>query len=106
MMEILNKIYEELWGGETTPLIWTLISFLGIILISRRIGKLNQLKNRDKLLFAIDIILFPIMILLFHLISLNVAGSMDTHSISISLILLCITWFLNRFLKVVNFFPT
>ena len=70
MTEILKKIYSELWGGDTSLLIWTLVGFLLIVFISRRIGKLKELKNRDKLLFMIDIVLFPAMILLFHLISM------------------------------------
>ena len=97
MTEILKKIYSELWGGDTSLLIWTLVGFLFIVFISRRIGKLKELKNRDKLLFMIDIVLFPSMILLFYLISLNILES-DTYSISLSLTLLCLTWFFNRFL--------
>ena len=68
MTEIFRKIYNELWGTDTSLLIWILFAFLLIVLISRRIGKLNELKNRDKLLFMIDVILFPIMIILFHLV--------------------------------------
>ncbi len=100
MTEIFTKIYNELWGTDTSLLIWTLFGFLLIVLISRRIGKLKELKNRDKLLFMIDIALFPLMIILFHLISINILeDSTSIYSISISLSLLCFTWFLNRFLK-------
>ena len=69
MTEIFTKIYDELWGTDTSLLIWTLFGFLVIVFISRRIGKLKELKNRDKLLLMIDIVLFPIMIVLFHFIS-------------------------------------
>ena len=62
MTEIFTKIYNELWGTDTSLLIWILFGFLLIVFISRRIGKLKELKNRDKLLFMIDAILFPVMI--------------------------------------------
>ena len=94
MTEILKNIYNELWGGDTSLLMWTLVGFLLIVFISRRIGKLKELKNRDKLLFIIDIVLFPAMILLFHLISINMGESDNTYSISSSQCPLCI----NRFL--------
>ena len=99
MTEIFTKIYDELWGTDTSLLIWTLFGFLVIVFISRRIGKLKELKNRDKLLLMIDIVLFPIMIVLFHFISNAISPESDVYSISISLALLCITWFVNRFLK-------
>ena len=99
MTEILTKIYNELWGTDTSLLIWTFFGFLLIVLISRKIAKLKELKNREKLLFMIDIVLFPIMIVLFHFISINILVETNVYSISLSLSLLCITWFINRFLK-------
>ena len=69
MFDILQKIYAEIAEGTNTALlIWTLVSFVIIVFISRKIGKLKELKNREHLLFMIDIVLFPVMILLFYLI--------------------------------------
>ena len=99
MTEIFTKIYNELWGTDTSLLIWTLFGFLVIVFISRRIGKLRELKNREKLLLTIDTILFPIMIVLFHFISSAISPESNVYAISVSLALLCTTWFLNRFLK-------
>ena len=68
-MGILQKIYDEISRGtDTSLLIWALIGFLIIILVSRKIGRLKELKNRASLLFMVDIVLFPIMIILFYLI--------------------------------------
>ena len=99
MFDILQKIYTEIAEGTNTALlIWTLVSFVIIVFISRKIGKLKELKNREHLLFMIDIVLFPIMILLFYLISLGIDRSGGT-SISLSLILMCSAWFFNRALS-------
>ena len=83
MTEIFTKIYNELWGTDTSLLIWTLFGFLVIVFISRRIGKLRELKNREKLLLTIDTILFPIMIVLFHFISSAISPESNIYSISI-----------------------
>ncbi len=100
MTDILKKIYTEIVGGtDTSLLIWTLIGFFIIILVSRKIGKIKELENREKLLFMIDIILFPIMLGLFYFISLAVNES-NAYSISTSLILICCAWFFNRFLGI------
>ena len=96
-MDIFQKLYDEISRGtDTSLLMWTLVGFLIIILVSRKIGKLKELKNRDTLLFMVDIVLFPIMIILFYLISLSIVDKESASSTSISLILICFVWFLNR----------
>lgn len=100
MWELFNKIYLEISTGSTIgALMWVLIGFSLVILLSRQIGQLKKLKRREHLLFNIDIILFPVIIILFHVISKALIGSEETSPITFSIIALCVAWFFNRSLK-------
>ena len=67
MLDILQKIYTEIWNGtDTALLMWILFGFLIMILFSRRIGKIKELKNKTQLLLMIDFVFFPIIIVLFY----------------------------------------
>ena len=95
-MDILSTIYKELMGGtDTSLLIWILLAFLLMVLLSRRISKFKELENRTRLLFLADLIIFPIIIILFYLISLAIDPS-NALPFSFSLFLITSSWFLNR----------
>ena len=99
MLDILQKIYTEIWNGtDTALLMWILFGFLIMILFSRRIGKIKELKNKTQLLLMIDFIFFPIIIVLFYFISVQIQEE-SAFIISLSLALICIAWFLNRLLS-------
>ena len=95
-MDILSTIYNELMGGtDTSLLIWILLAFLLMVLLSRRISKFKELENRTRLLFFADLIIFPIIIILFYLISLGIDPS-NAFPFSFSLFLITSSWFFNR----------
>ena len=85
-------------GTDTSYLIWILFGFLLIVLLSRRISKFKELENRGRLLFFADLVLFPIIIILFHLISLAIDKT-NAFSFSFALFLITSSWFLNRALS-------
>jgi len=100
MTSIMDRIYNELATGDGFVLMM-LVTLLGlsiIILISRRVSRLKKLKNRSELLLIIDVILLPIIIIAFHWISVALVGIGNTYPVTISLILLWISWFFNRLL--------
>ena len=98
MLDILQKIYTEIWNGtDTALLMWILFGFLIMILFSRQIGKIKELKNKTQLLLMIDFIFFPIIIVLFYFISVQIQEE-SAFIISLALTLICIAWFLNRLL--------
>ena len=99
-MDILKKIYTEIWNGtDTALLMWVFLGFIIIIFTSRRIARIKELRNRTKLLLITDMILFPAMIFLFHLISMQIQQD-NAYDLSMSLILICGAWFLNRLLSI------
>ena len=100
MSSIINRIYDELSGGDGFMLMMmaTILGLSIIILISRKISRLKKLKNRNELLLMIDAILLPIIIILFHWISAILVGNQDAYPVTISLVLLWIAWFFNRLL--------
>ena len=99
MIDILEKIYTEIWNGtDTALLMWLLFGFLIIILFSRRIGKIKELKNKTQLLLTIDFIFFPIIIVLFYFISVQIQKE-SAFILSLSLTLITSSWFLNRLLS-------
>ena len=49
MTEILTKIYNELWGTDTSLLIWTFFGFLLIVLISRKITLSKIWSNKNEI---------------------------------------------------------
>ena len=99
MPDFLKIIYNELLGGtDTSLLIWILFGFIVVVLISRRISKFKELENRNRLLFFADLILFPIIIILFHLISMAIDKT-NAFSLSFSLFLITAAWFFNRALS-------
>ena len=96
MPDFLKIIYNELLGGtNTTLVIWILFGFVIIVLISRRLSKFKELEDRKRLLFFADLILFPIIIILFHLISMGIDKT-NAFSLSFSLFLITSAWFFNR----------
>ncbi len=99
MSEFFKIIYNELLSGtDTSLLIWILFAFFIIVLLSRRISKLKELEDRERLLFIVDLALFPIIIVLFHLISLGI-DTTNAASLSFSLFLITAAWLFNRALK-------
>ena len=99
MERFLNLIYNEiLEGTDTSLLIWIFFAFILIVLISRRLSKFKELEDREKLLFSIDLILFPIIIILFYMISL-VVDKANALSLSFSLFLITSAWLFNRGLR-------
>ena len=55
MTDILKKIYTEIVGGtDTSLLIWTLIGFFIIILVSRKIGKIKLSQQFEDLSAALN----------------------------------------------------
>ncbi len=99
MEKFFNLIYNEILGGtDTSLLIWILFAFIIIVLISRRLSKFKELEDRERLLFSIDLILFPVIIILFHMISL-VADKENALSLSFSLFLITTAWLFNRGLR-------
>ena len=96
MADFFKIIYNEISGGtDTSLLIWILFGFIVIVLISRRVSKFKELGNRNRLLFLADLILFPIIIILFHLISIAIDKT-NALSLSFSLFLITSAWFFNR----------
>ena len=96
MADIFNIIYNELFQGTSTSyLIWILFGFIIIVLISRKLSKFKELEDRTRLLFFADLILFPIIIILFHLISMAIDKT-NAFSLSFSLFLITAAWFFNR----------
>ena len=100
MSIILNRIYEEFTSGDGFMLMmFAILAGLSIIiLISRKIGRLKKLENRNELLLLIDIIILPVIIISIHWISVVLVGNNEAFPITISLILLWIAWFFNRLL--------
>ncbi len=100
MMDILQKIYNEMWNGtDTSLLIWVFVGFIVIVFISRRIAKIAEFKDRTKLLLATDAVIFPIMIFLFYIISLQIQEE-SAFDLSVSLFLVCGSWFVNRLIVI------
>ena len=96
MADIFNIIYNEIFQGTSTSyLIWILFGFIIIVLISRKLSKFKELEDRTRLLFFADLILFPIIIILFHLISMAIDKT-NAFSLSFSLFLITAAWFFNR----------
>ena len=99
MLEIFKKIYQEIWNGtDTALLMWILFGFLIIVLLSRRIGRIKELKNKTQLLLIVDLLFFPIILILFYFISIQIQQD-NASIISLSLVLICGAWFINRFLE-------
>lgn len=100
MSDFWLKIYTELSqdDGSILMMIFVVIGLSLIFFISRRISQLKKIKKRTQLLLAIDIVIFPVIIILFSFImkAFNIG---DSLSITSTLILLSLTWFFNRFLS-------
>lgn len=100
MSDFWLKIYTELSkdDGSILMMIFVVIGLSLIFFISRRISQLKKIKKRTQLLLAIDIVIFPVIIILFSFI-MRAFNIEDSSSITSTLILLSLTWFLNRFLS-------
>ena len=100
MSDFWLRIYDELSkdDGSILMMIFVLVGLSLIFFISRRISQLKKIEKRTQLLLTIDIIIFPVIILLFNFI-MNAISIENSSSITSALILLSLTWFFNRFLS-------
>ncbi|MBJ48255.1 MAG: hypothetical protein CMG59_03660 [Candidatus Marinimicrobia bacterium] len=100
MSDFWLKIYTELSqdDGSILMMIFVVIGLSLIFFISRRISQLKKIRKRTQLLLAIDIVIFPVIIILFSFI-MKAFDIEDSSSITSTLILLSFTWFFNRFLS-------